>query len=479
MIVGLKPYIAYSKTNQSWFSELPEHWQVTTLRRCLRPYDGIKIGPFGSQLKLDSMTSSGFKVYGQANVISGNFASGSKFIDRKKFEELRECEVRPGDLTITMMGTNGRCSVIPPTAVEGIMDSHLIRLRVKTDMILPQYAALVIDGAPFVKQQIAMAGKGSIMQGLNSTIIKNLIIAVPPLDEQVAVILFMDWANHRLDHVIRAKRKEIALLNEQKQAIILQAVTRGLDPTVPFKPSGIPWLGDIPCHWSINKFKFLARINSGQVDPRLNKYQNLVLIAPNHIQSGNGRLIHMETADEQGANSGKYLVKQGQVIYSKIRPNLCKATIAPCDCLCSADMYPISPNESELLADYLLMLLLSQPFTKFAVDSSMRVAMPKINRGTLSNCFLWLPDVSEQTQILLFISEKCAPFERLITHLEHEMELLREYRSRLIADVVTGKLDVREAATRLPTETVEPIDTLLEDGEISSDMDIDDEEAQT
>ena len=196
---------------------------------------------------------------------------------------------------------------------------------------------------------------------------------------------FLDWANGRLERAIRAKRKVIALLNEQKQAIIHRAVTRGLDPSVPLKPSGIPWLGDIPLHWSVERFRFLATVNSGQVDPRKAAYRNVVLIAPNHIQSGSGRLLQQETADQQGADSGKYLVRKGQIIYSKIRPNLRKATIAPCDCLCSADMYPIAPVTTELST---AILSDSSAFAALhrvrSVDTSMRVAMPKVNREALA-----------------------------------------------------------------------------------------------
>ncbi|MGH9893745.1 MAG: hypothetical protein ACREA0_17530 [bacterium] len=88
MLEGLKPYPAYKDSSVPWLGKVPKHWEVGTLRRKLRPYDGIKIGPFGSQLKLDQMSASGFKVYGQANVIAGDFARGTKFVDKQKFDEL-------------------------------------------------------------------------------------------------------------------------------------------------------------------------------------------------------------------------------------------------------------------------------------------------------------------------------------------------------------------------------------------------------
>ena len=264
-------------------------------------------------------------------------------------------KLRPYLAKVARIGNDGVCSgeffVLRPKdkTVSSAYLEHQLRAKHTID---------IINGSTF----------GAKMPRADWQFCGNLPIPLPPPDEQVAIVRFLDWANGRLERAIRAKRKVIALLNEQKQAIIHRAVTRGLDPSVPLKPSGIPWLGDIPQHWSLKKFKFLATINSGQVDPRKAEYRDLVLIAPNHIQSGNGRLLKRETANEQGADSGKYLVRRGQVIYSKIRPNLGKAAIAPCDCLCSADMYPIAPATGELSTDYLLLLLLSQPFTKFAVE---------------------------------------------------------------------------------------------------------------
>jgi type I restriction enzyme S subunit len=300
---------------------------------------------------------------------------------------------------------------------------------------------------------------------------------LPSADEQDAIVKFLNHATRKLNRAIQAKQKVIALLNEQKQVIIHRAVTRGLDLNVPLKPSGTTWLGDIPKHWTLRRFKFVGRINSGQVDPRLGQYRDLLLIAPNHIESGTGKILFQRTANEQGADSGKYLANKGQVLYSKIRPNLRKVAIAPCDCLCSADMYPISPKKDLILADYLVILMLSQPFTKYVVDCSMRVAMPKVNREALGNCWLWFPQsLDEQAEILNAIKRENDPLDSTTSFIEHQIQLLQEFRTRLIADVVTGKLDVREAASRLPVETeeiepdVETVDAIEEEFQESETM---------
>ncbi len=262
MIDGLKPYPAYKDSGVPCVGEVPEHWEVGTLRRKLRPYDGIKIGPFGSQLKLEQMSASGYKIYGQANVIARDFTRGTKFVDQQKFDELSVCAVRANDLVVTMMGTSGRCARVPDTAATGIMDSHLLRLR--TDATVDaSFAALVIDESVYVKEQISVAGKGSIMHGLNSGMVKNLILAVPSVPEQAAIVHFLDHADRRIRRYIRAKQKLIKLLEEQKQAIIHRAVTRGLDPNVHLKPSGVEWLGDVPQHWEVKRLKWVTRLQRG------------------------------------------------------------------------------------------------------------------------------------------------------------------------------------------------------------------------
>jgi type I restriction enzyme S subunit len=270
--------------------------------------------------------------------------------------------------------------------------------------------------------------------------------------------------------LIQKKRRLIELLNERKQAIRDRAVARGLYSDGRTRSTGIAWLGDICESFDLRRFKFVTRINAGQVDPREAQYRGMILIAPNHIEKQTGRILHEETAAQQGADSGKYLATKGQVLYSKIRPALRKAAIAPRDCLCSADMYAMSPDPMQIRADYLVLLLLSRPFTRFAIDCSMRVAMPKVNREALGDAWLWFPGLREQDEILRSIAAACRPLDDAINRALREVELLREYHTRLVADVVTGKLDVRGVS--LPAS--EPAAALPDDAEADDDVPSDD-----
>src|SRR5205823_14106739 len=136
-----------------------------------------------------------------------------------------------------------------------------------------------------------------------------------------------------------------------RSALISHSVTRGLPPqfaraagfaeSPPLKPSDLDWLGDIPAHWEVRKFSREVAIAEGQVDPEVEPYVSMLLVGPEHVESATGRLLRRATATDQAAESGKYFSRKGDVIYSKIRPALRKLIIAPEDCLCSADMYPL------------------------------------------------------------------------------------------------------------------------------------------
>ena len=206
-----------------------------------------------------------------------------------------------------------------------------------------------------------------------------------------------------------------------------EVVTGGLNPNVKRKPSGVDWIGEIATLWRLGKFNQFVSIGSGQVDPAEEQYNEMILIAPNHIQSGTGKIIYLETAKEQLADSGKFLCKKGDVIYSKIRPALNKVTIAPDDCLCSADMYPFN-GFNGLTNKFLFYFLLSDNFLRYSVLESDRVAMPKTNRQSLSKAYIPLPPLSEQKAIAEYLDTLREKVESITKTLREQVEVLKDYR---------------------------------------------------
>lgn len=216
---------------------------------------------------------------------------------------------------------------------------------------------------------------------------------------------------------------------------------RRFKPYPAYKNSGVEWMGEIPADWDVKPWRYCCRVTEGQVAPDDDRFRDRIMIAPNHIESGTGRILFTETANEQGAISGKYLVKPGDIIYSKIRPALNKACIATGDWLCSADMYPVAITEKRLDARYLLYFILAEPFVRLMIDESMRVAMPKVNRETLAACPLVIPGPEAQHAIGAFLDRETARIDALLAKKERLIALLQEQRTALITRAVTKGLD--------------------------------------
>ena len=264
--------------------------------------------------------------------------------------------------------------------------------------------------------------------------LRNIPVLLPDLTTQRKIADFLDRETARIDLLIEKKQRMVEILRER--------FFRELeDMTFP---------SDVEIEDQLVPFRWVCRIAEGQVDPTTELWSKRWLIAPNHIESRTGRLLALETAVDQAAISGKYAYAAGTVLYSKIRPALAKACIAPEAGMCSADMYPIIPSKG-LLPSYLLMQLLSERFTDWATLESMRVAMPKINRDALGGFRLRVPPVDEQQRRISMFERMKAEFEQVQDTVTISITRLREYRSALITAAVTGQIEptthVRAGAT--------------------------------
>lgn len=274
--------------------------------------------------------------------------------------------------------------------------------------------------------------------------LKDLVLPYPKeVETQERIASYLDRETARIDALIAEKERMLALLEEKRTALISRVVTCGLDSDVPFKPSGQEWLNEIPAHWPTTKLSWDVFISEGQVDPEDGRFSEMILIAPNHIESRTGQVMYMETSADQGAISGKYLCKKGDVLYSKIRPALRKVALADEDCLCSADMYALRPSE-RLLPQYLQYFLLSEDFSTWAELESARVAMPKINRETLSAIRIPVPPLQEQEHIVAEIRNGTERIDLQRKAIRRSIDLLKERRAALITAAGTGKLPLEE-----------------------------------
>ena len=296
----------------------------------------------------------------------------------------------------------------------------------------------------------------------------DIRVPVPPPDEQAAIVRFLDHANRKIDAFLRAKRKLIALLTEQKQAIIHRAVTRGLDPDVRLKSSGIPWLGEIPGHWKVSRVKNEFKCLNPQRIP-LSATQRGAMTERTYDYYGASGIIdkvenfifddELVLIAEDGANL--------------VLRNLALAIIAKGKFWVNNHAHILKPKRGNLeyLASF-METLNYQPWISGA-------AQPKLTKDRLMGIAIANAPVAEQVAIVEHFTKETAPLRTAIARTEREIALMQEYRTRLTADVVTGKLDVRVAAAKLPELPADDAapDDAADDGEalIAEILDSDEE----
>lgn len=414
--------------------ELPSHWHVL---------------PAFSVLKDEQIKNAGGKETHVLSLSYGNIKT--RDVERnagllpESFHTYQR--VWPGDiiLRLTDLQNDKRSLRVGRSSLKGIITSAYLKLKAAKDLD-DRYLYRLLHSYDTSKVFYGMGG--GLRQSLKFEDFRRLPIIVPPVDEQEAIANFLDHETAKIDALIEKQEKLIELLKEKRQAVISHAVTKGLNPDVPMKHSGIEWLGEVPEHWRIVKFSYVTTIQSGQVDPKESPYDQFDLIAPNHIESGTGKLLALETAQAQGADSGKYLCPVGCVIYSKIRPALAKVTLSPHEnVICSADMYPIIGSRN-LYNIFLKWTLLSDWFTSLTILESDRVAMPKINREKLADVKIVVPSLDEQMQIASYLDGVTTKLDVSIAKGQEQIQLLKERKSSLISSAVTGKIDVRNWQSR-------------------------------
>lgn len=349
-------------------------------------------------------------------------------------------KVRAGDILVSTVRTYLKAIAAVGNASDDLIASTGFCVIRPADGLNPAFAGWVAKSEEFVGEVVSRS-VGVSYPAINASQLVDLSIPLPPLETQKRIAAFLDEKTARIDALISKKQALLERLAEKRQAIITQAVTKGLNPAAPMKDSGIDWLGQIPAHWKIIPLKWQCSIRSGQVDPTEPPFDEMTLVAPDHIESGTGRLLAKQTSSEQAAISGKYLCRPEDVLYSKIRPALRKVALTDEICLCSADMYAVASGK-DYERDYLFYFLLTDAFTSYAELASMRVAMPKVNREALGSFPLLKPPVAEQQSIICFIAAALAQLDGAWASVSASITKLTEYRSALITAAVTGQMEV-------------------------------------
>lgn len=395
-----------------WIGEVPEGWEFSKIKYHCTMKSGDNI------TALDISDNGEYPVYG------GNGLRGFYKIYNKNGNHI--LIGRQGALAGNVHLVNGKFWATDHAVIVTLKNDVFINyfFRMLESMNLNQYA---FDTAA--------------QPGLSVSRIMNLNIVLPNLKEQHRIADFLGSKCSEIDTLIEHLRARMESAKEYKKAVITEAVTKGLDKDAKMKDSGVEWIGEIPDGWKVVRFKHTASIKSNLVQP--DKYMKYPQIAPDNIEKDTGRLLSHQTVEESGVISGNHLFYRGQILYSKIRPNLNKLTVAPFDGLCSADMYPI---ESKLPTLFMVYSMLSTYFvSQVSLIIQDRVKMPKINQEELGEIKVAVPSQQEMLTIADYLDSKCSEIDALLQNYEYQIATLEEYKKSLIYEYVTGKKEVPEA----------------------------------
>lgn len=442
MIAGLKPYAAMKDSGLPWLGAVPEHWGVLPLCAIARP-----------RKQTNQPHRELLSVYLGRGVIP--FSAAEEKRTNPTSEDLSKYQaVERGDFVLNnQQAWRGSVGV---SRYQGIVSPAYLVLALD-ERLEQEFADRLLSGQAMVAQYLVSSrGVGSIQRNLYWPHLRRATVLVPPSAEQAAIVRFLNHADRRFRRYIRAKQNLIKLLEEQKHTIIHRAVTHGLDPNVRLKPSGVEWLGDVPEHWEVvrSKHVFVPRVDLAKPgDVQLSATQAYGVISQEEYERRVGRKIvkifrHLEKRRHVEVDDFVISMRSFQGGLERAWEQGCIRS-----------SYVVLQPRREVCVPYFARLFKSTGYIG-ALQATANFIRDGQDLNYENFCAVDLPwpPLAEQATISAAIDETLRNSSKAGERASQEIDLLREYRTRLFADVVTGKLDVREAAARLPDE-VEDIET--------------------
>ncbi len=400
---------------------LPNGWQLvrlTELLAALETGSRPKGGAQGITSGIPSLSAEHMTRYGTFDI------SDLRFVPREFYEQMPKGHIKPNDILIVKDGaTTGKTVFVDDTFPysEAVINEHVFLCRPNLERANPSYLFYFL-WSPIGLTQIRQNFQGAAIGGINQSFTENVIVPLPPLDEQRRIA-------KRLNEQMAAVESARKAAEEQ-----LQAARR--------LPSA--YLGSIfnkgkLRKWDRRRLGEICEITARQVDPKIPEYGTLPHVNGENIESGTCQLLYLNSAADEGMKSQKYLFDAGDVLYSKLRPYLRKVTVADFKGVCSADMYPIKVNQTVLDSHFLSWVLVSNEFTKYADEESRRARMPKLNRDQL---FAWeapIPPLDEQKRITAFMKDKIEQTKRIIEMLESQLAEINRLPASLLREGFAGR----------------------------------------
>jgi len=446
----LTPYPAYKDTGIEWLGQIPAHWEVHTFRQIARAVKGSQ----PQKLYLEHEAPPEAKPYLTMEYLrapQGNAKFYCVPVDG-------DVVANAGDILLLWDGANAGEFFV---AKEGVVSSTAALLQVAH--CHTRYLYFVLKQC---EPLLRAFSTGMGIPHVDGRTLRQMPIPLPPLAEQAAIVRYLDFVDGRIRRYTHAQQRVIDRLTEYKQAVIHQAVTGKIDvrtgaPYPAYKDTGIEWLGQVPKHWELKPLKHWVRMNARTLPETTPADYEFRYIDIDTV--GTGYLLKEPQVMRFGEapSRARRVVQAGDTIISTVRTYL-KAVYYvdgdPDALVCSTGFAVLTPRQGTH-PKFVSYLVQSDSFANCVSAESVGTAYPAITEGQLGRFYVAIPPLAEQAAIVQYLDEQTARLDAAIAAVQRRLALVGEYRARLIADVVTGKLDVRAVAAELPHDTDAPTDT--------------------
>ena len=454
MISVPQPYAALKCSGVRWLCDVPENWHV----RRLRTVAEMRVS------HVDKHTKDGeipVRLCNYVDVYKNNRITQQLtfMLATASEDEVEKFRLHQNDVVITKDSETWDDIGVPALVTEPSNDLisgyHLAILRSRADTLGP-FLFWALQSKP-ISYQFHVEAKGVTRYGLAHNGIQSVSLPVPPLEEQAIIVQFLDHTDEQIQRYIAGKERLIALLEEQRQALIHQAVTRGLDPSVKLRDSGVEWLGDVPEHWEVRRLRTVADMRVSNVDKHTKDGEipvrlcNYTDVYKNEVIDQSLEFMPATAAPEEVE---RFRIKEQDVLITKDSetwddigvPSLVKESAE--DLICGYHLAILRPR-AEITGEFLNLALQAKTARIQFSNQARGVTRYGLTHNGILSVIVPLPPSPEQETIVNHLTESIVDMDDITARSRRQIDLMNEYRTRLIADVVTGQLDVRETAAQL------------------------------
>ncbi len=436
----MKRYPIYKDSGVEWLGEIPEHWDIIRIKRLSPVKRGASPRPIDNPKYFDD--NGEFAWVRIADVTASNKYLLKTTQKLSKLGSSLSVKQYPDDLFISIAGSVGKPIITKIKCC--IHDGFVYFHKLKTNK---EFIYYLFDAGQLFKG----LGKFGTQLNLNTDTIGNIQIPFPPPEEQKTIAHFLDHKLEQIEQYIRNKKQLIELLNEQKTAIINRAVTKGINPNAPMKHSGIEWLGEIPAHWEIDRIGRLSEsLQTGPFGSQLHSKEyvsgGIPVINPSNMRYSQ-IIPDLNCAIDKPTweRLKRHVLEIGDIIFAR-RGEMGRCALVTekeSGWICGTGSLRMRPKAEKTISEFLIMVLSAQGVAEYLSLMSVGSTMENLNTGILERLPIPLPPIDEQKKIMEFIKNKNLQVDVAIAQIEKEIELIQEYRTTLISDAVTGKIDVR------------------------------------